>query len=163
MFRPALALALAACSARPPSAPPLTTGWVDVDATGLHAELTDARGTHRIVNFWATWCGPCLHELPLLTAYDDAHSGVDVSFVSIDHPSVRRRGESALQEHGLSGRRVLHLGEPDPTATLLETVAGWNNSIPVTIVISPTGQTLATYTYAVNEDILDTVLTGALQ
>ncbi len=158
MFRPFLVVGLMACSSAPPEVPALATGWVDVDGAGLHDELTAARGNARIVNFWATWCGPCLRELPVLTAYDDAHDNVDVSYVSIDHPSVRSRGESVLTDHGLGGRRVLHLGEPDPTATLVQNIEGWNNSIPVTLIISPAGQTMATYTYAVDTSILDAAI-----
>ena len=46
----------------PPPAPDLD--FTDLDGKGH--KLSDYRGTLTLVNFWASWCAPCLHELPLL-------------------------------------------------------------------------------------------------
>ena len=148
---------LAACST-PPPAP--VTGWQDISATELATELTGATGRTRVVNFWATWCAPCLHEIPELVRYNEEHPEVDVVFVSIDHPSVRARGEAALEQVGLAHQRVLHLGEPDPTQTLRTHVAGWSDAVPFTAVVSPQGERMATFAYTVDAAVLDEAVTG---
>jgi len=43
------------------------------DLDGKTIRLTDYRGKWVIVNFWASWCTPCLEELPALTAFQQAH------------------------------------------------------------------------------------------
>ncbi len=51
-----------------------------VDARGNRHELADNRGRITLVNFWATWCPPCVHEIPsmnrLAAAYDEREFGI---------------------------------------------------------------------------------------
>lgn len=65
----ALALFAGPAAAAPPKvgdvAPPFTLELVD----GRKVSLEDLRGQVIVLNFWATWCGPCKTELPLLDAY----------------------------------------------------------------------------------------------
>ena len=45
---------------------------------GQRFDLTALRGKWVVVNFWATWCGPCIKEMPDLDALDQAHEDVVV-------------------------------------------------------------------------------------
>jgi cytochrome c biogenesis protein CcmG/thiol:disulfide interchange protein DsbE len=65
-------------------APPLKLHTLD----GQTIALADLRGKVVILTFWATWCGPCREELPLLSSYAQRHSGegLEVLGFSLDGP-----------------------------------------------------------------------------
>ena len=60
---------------------------------GEAVSLARFRGQPLLVNFWATWCPPCVEELPLLNAFYTAHAskGWQVLGVAVDQPSAVRR------------------------------------------------------------------------
>ena len=59
---------------------------------GETVRLSDWRGKPLLVNFWATWCPPCVHELPLLNAFHDAQApkGWQLVGLAVDQPSAVR-------------------------------------------------------------------------
>ncbi|HET7652737.1 MAG TPA: TlpA disulfide reductase family protein [Acidimicrobiales bacterium] len=64
----------------------------DLEALGQHGErvtLAEHRGTPVVLNFWASWCAPCVKEMPLL---ERTHQrlGDDVQFLGIDGNDSRR-------------------------------------------------------------------------
>ena len=54
-----------------------------VDQHGKEHRLSDWRGSARVVNFWATWCPPCVHEIPILIAVREAFRTRGVRFLGI--------------------------------------------------------------------------------
>ncbi|MDQ7000785.1 MAG: TlpA disulfide reductase family protein [Mariprofundus sp.] len=55
-----------------------------VDHSGSPHSLSEYRGKSVLVHFWASWCGPCRHEMPLLTAWLKQHPDVTIIPVSLD-------------------------------------------------------------------------------
>ena len=68
--------------------------FVLADLSGSPLRLADLRGRPVIVNFWASWCGPCVDEFPLLVNAAAAHRGDGLAVVGI---VFRDRSEAARE------------------------------------------------------------------
>ena len=70
------------------------------DLQGHPQKLASLRGQIVVVNFWATWCGPCQEELPRLSKLAQSYSGKNVRFlaVSIDAAKDRAKIQPALEK-----------------------------------------------------------------
>lgn len=77
-----LVLLLAAGSA-------VAQGFVFKDMQGQAQRLSDYRGKWVLVNFWATWCPPCLEEIPDLIALHEAHKNSDLVVIGVALDSDR--------------------------------------------------------------------------
>lgn len=88
-------------------APPLVLPMPDGDTWDLAAQGADVV----VVNFWATWCGPCRQEIPELTAFAASHPEVALVGVSVDEAfntealgtAARRLGVRYPVAHDRSG------------------------------------------------------------
>ena len=68
------------------------------DMEGTEREFAEWDGSHRLINFWATWCAPCRREIPLLKAFQDEHgeNGFQVLGIAVDYPEeVTKYAETA--------------------------------------------------------------------
>ena len=106
--------------------------------TGAKLEMQTLRGKPVLLNFWATWCPPCIEEMPMLDAFyrENASKGWQVVGLAIDQPSAVR----AFLERtpvsfpiGLAG-----LGGSELSKTLGNLAGG----LPFTVVVGAAGQVL---------------------
>jgi thiol-disulfide isomerase/thioredoxin len=65
------------------------------DLQGAKAKLSDLRGKIVVLNFWATWCGPCNAEMPMLVKAAEAYSGKNVEFVGASVDAEETQGKVA--------------------------------------------------------------------
>ena len=61
-----------------------------VDTQGAHHRLAEAKGHWVVLNFWATWCVPCIQEIPEIAAFHRQHPEVQVLGVAIDAEDVAK-------------------------------------------------------------------------
>ena len=117
---------------------PVTVKPVSMDE--LRALRKNTTGKLLLVDFWATWCGPCRKELPAFeTMYRMyGHRAFDLVTVSINYPDERPGVEKVLQaEHATSTNLIL--GSTDLYAQLAAFDPEWNAAVPYTLLIRPDG------------------------
>ena len=104
----------------------------------LQKRLTHPSDTTYVVNFWATWCGPCVQELPSFEQVRAAQTNKKVKFllVSLDYASqLDKKVKPFVQKRGLQAEVVL-LNEPDPNTWLQKVDPRWSGSIPFTLIVN---------------------------
>jgi thiol-disulfide isomerase/thioredoxin len=97
----------------------------------------------QVINFWATWCAPCVKELPLFEKLNDqARSNVKVTLVSmdLDLDSNPEKVYKFIERRKIKSEVVL-LDEQNPNNWIDKIDKNWSGALPATIVINQsTGQ-----------------------
>jgi thiol-disulfide isomerase/thioredoxin len=137
------AVAVAPQATAAPASAPTTTASPDKvkDFPTLEVEtfagdrwtLAERRGKWVVVNFWATWCNPCLKEIPDLDAFDKSRGDVDV--IGMDYEEIERPDmEAFLKAHSFSYPIAIvdvYKGLPDFPIP---------RGLPMTYLIAPDGK-----------------------
>lgn len=72
------------------------------NATGENMRLSEYRGDVVMINFWATWCGPCRQEMPLLDELYGRYQRVGFSLLGVNIDDDSRRAMAMVNELGVS-------------------------------------------------------------
>lgn len=120
--------------------PPSTTPEiVPVKADQITAMKGWESDTIYVVNFWATWCRPCVKEMPYFEKLgaEYADKKVKVILVSLDRLDYRETVlASFIKKHKLKST-IWHLEDKDPNIFIPKISNDWQGSIPATLIIQP--------------------------
>jgi thiol-disulfide isomerase/thioredoxin len=110
-------------------------------AEELKSLRKNASGKLLLVNFWATWCGPCRTEMPeFQTIYRMyGHRAFDVVTVSINYPDEQPGVLNVLKTMHATTRNLI-LGSTDIYPLLAAFDSDWNAAVPFTMLIRPNGE-----------------------
>lgn len=90
-----------------------------------------------IVNFWATWCVPCVKELPAFASIDKMYSGAPVKVILLSFDFKEQYPEQLeawVQKRGLS-TEVAWFNETNPTQYIPKIAPDWEGALPATLLI----------------------------
>jgi thiol-disulfide isomerase/thioredoxin len=127
------------------------------DSQGQAIRLSDYQGKWVLVNFWASWCSPCLQELPELNKlqqkYPDNIQVLGVNFDQMSNQEIQAFGQKyALNFPLLSHFPLIKIGDKGVSV------------LPTTFVINPAGELVATLTGPQTEkSLMEQVLPGKIQ
>lgn len=103
----------------------------------LQARIKNGKDTTYLVNFWATWCAPCIKEMPHFDKLqkDYSHLPLKVVFMSLDFITEKDRVEEFLQKRKFASEAFLVSRKSDQ-AFIEEVDKGWEGAIPATLIIN---------------------------
>jgi thiol-disulfide isomerase/thioredoxin len=104
----------------------------------LQQILSGADDTLNVVNFWATWCGPCVKELPYFEALAQKtqNEKVRVLLVSMDDfKTLDSKVKPFVKQRKIKSEVVL-LNEPDLDTWVDKLVPEWSGALPMTLILN---------------------------
>lgn len=118
-----------------------------IDGSTFH--LYDNHGKVTIINLWATYCGPCVKELPYFQALKKNHTD-DLEIIAIHANLTTEDVGSFVEEHGFK----LHFAVDDEDETLFGIVNG-SSALPQTIVLNRKGEVIYNRVGSVSPELLE--------
>ena len=99
-----------------------------------------------MVNFFSSWCAPCVREMPAIESVKQALDG-EVTFVGVDVQDTVEDGAALIEETGITWQTAR---DPDGVLTVAAQVQG----MPTTLLLDDDGRVLVRHTGALTEDDL---------
>ena len=134
----------------PSDAKPAKMDFTMKDVEGRDVSLESFKGKVVILDFWATWCGPCKVEIPHFIEFQDKYGpkGLQIVGVSVDDPVDKL--VPYVKEMGMNYPVLQGLGHDD-----VQDAYGPIMGIPVSVMISREGKVCATHTGLTGKDVFE--------
>jgi len=88
-----------------------------------------------VVNFWATWCAPCVKELPYFEQLQENYkTNIEVLLISLDFPNQLESKLKPFLEKKQIKSKVIVLDDVDMNAWIPKIDSNWDGAIPVTLI-----------------------------
>jgi thiol-disulfide isomerase/thioredoxin len=113
----------------------------EIAAEGIRNIVRNDSEKLRLINIWATWCGPCVIEFPEFVTIDRMYRGRDFEFISIsgDKFSSKEKALKFLTSKEASNKNYIFSG--DNSYDLIDAVdKDWQGALPYTMLVAPGGE-----------------------
>ena len=135
------------------AAPNLTLTALD----GSKVELTSFKGKPLFLNFWATWCPPCVAEMPYINElYPEYKDKINFALVSIEAATDQPKVENFIKEKGM--QVPIYMGDNNAISQAYKV-----QGIPTTVIISATGKITKVHVGGMTKDALRKILDEAIK
>ena len=110
----------------------------------LDALMKKQEGPVQVINFWATWCGPCVKELPMFEQVHASNPAVKVTLINLDFADKLDKVDAFIARKNMKSD-VLLLDEIDYNSWIDKVDKSWEGAIPATLIYNPaTGKRIFT-------------------
>ena len=114
---------------------------IEADINSIKEILANKTKKYRLINLWATWCGPCVIEFPEFVTMQRMYGARDFEFVSISTDGVKKKEKvmDFLKDKNAATKNYLYSAEDK--YPLIEAVdKNWPGALPYTLFIAPGGE-----------------------
>ncbi|WP_221391647.1 redoxin domain-containing protein [Dyadobacter sp. NIV53] len=112
-----------------------------IDDAGLKELIANKSDKLRLINVWATWCGPCVTEFPDFMQMQHMYRGRDFEFVSISADSPDKKDKALKFLRGKFASNKNYIFNVDDKYKLIEAVdPKWQGALPYTLLVEPGGK-----------------------
>ncbi|MFD2034241.1 TlpA family protein disulfide reductase [Belliella marina] len=101
--------------------------------------MTEPSEKIRVFNFWATWCAPCVKEMPYFESVAADNGDLELVFISMDDSRNPERVTSFMGKRGIQNPVYL-LNDVDYDKWINKVSPKWSGAIPATLFIKPNGE-----------------------
>lgn len=128
--------------------------------SALEKEVLSDKNTIYVVNFWATWCAPCVKELPYFEKLNSENKSIKVVLVSLDFKSQFESKLLPFVKNRKINSEVVLLTDKDYNTWLPMIDKDWSGSIPATLIIKNDKKFFAERIFSSYEELSEYVNTN---
>lgn len=128
-----------------------------LDLDGKKHRLADYRGKWVLVNYWATWCPPCLEEIPELEVFHSNHKDSDAVVLGVNMEDISLEKLQAFVEDQFISYPILR------SKPASRTELGGITGLPTSYLVSPQGRVVARQVGPITAQLLDDYLEKHVQ
>lgn len=116
----------------------------EIDIQGVNDLIKNSSsGKVRLINFWASWCGPCVAEFPDLVIIDRMYRGRSFEFISISVDKEARKTDALNLLRRQEASNKNYIFNDDDVYKLIDAIGNeWQGALPFTLVIEPGGKVI---------------------
>lgn len=126
-----------------------------ISLDGQESLLSDYKGKWVIVNLWATWCPPCLVEIPDLVMFHEEHKDKDAIVIGVNYEANDVKKVKAFAESQMINYPIVRFeGKVDGRTSPFGPLQG----LPTTYMVAPDGSVVAARTGMVDQKMLESFI-----
>lgn len=115
----------------------------EADLEGIRTLIANEGDSYRLINVWATWCGPCVIEFPEFVKMQRMYGqrNFEVVSVSTDKATAKEKVKAFLEKQEAAFSNYLYVGD-DKEGFINTFDTGWQGNLPYTMLVAPGGKVL---------------------